>query len=71
MTDEPKPPKTEGWTWIYGATKWHYFRKGKSLCGRWMLLGLGDFEEDEKLESEDNCKTCTKKRRIELEGEKT
>ena len=29
----------EGWTWLINSRKDHYFRDGKSLCGKWMVLG--------------------------------
>jgi hypothetical protein len=61
MTEKLK----EGWTYLFGAPKWHYFRDGRSLCGRWMCLG-SDFEAGNDT-SPDNCTTCTKKRMRELE----
>lgn len=54
----PKP--TEGWTWLYNATKWHYFRDGYSLCGKWMILGEQDYEQGNN-DSPDNCKSCKRK----------
>lgn len=49
----------EGWTWLWNSTKWHYFKNGQSLCRRFMLLGKGDFEQDNN-NSPDNCKACKK-----------
>lgn len=50
----------EGWKHLLNARNWHYFRDGRSLCGRW-----GTFS-DEGLElgndnSPDNCKKCREK----------
>jgi hypothetical protein len=50
----------EGWTWIIGTPKWHYMRKGFSLCGKWMLLGNPTLEQGKPF-SLDNCKACKKK----------
>ena len=37
---------SEGWSWIGASTLAHYFRNGRSLCGRWTnysqeLVGMG------------------------------
>ena len=50
----------EGWTWLYNTTKWHYFKEGRSLCGKWMVLSKQDYELGND-DSPDNCKTCQKK----------
>jgi len=50
---------TEGWKWIVNAPKWHYFRDGRSLCGKWMCLGKS-FEQGND-DSPDNCVACRKK----------
>lgn len=55
----------EGWTWIVGAAKWHYMRNGRSLCGKWMLLGKPELEQGND-SSPDNCVACRRK----LEKEK-
>jgi hypothetical protein len=50
----------EGWTFLWNSPKWHYFREGRSLCGRFLLLGkpeLGGGNE----QSPDNCKGCLRK----------
>jgi len=57
------PKKREGWTWLWNARKDHYFRNGRSLCGRWMCLG-GDFYDFP--DPHTACATCMKK----LEKEK-
>jgi hypothetical protein len=54
----PVPP-TEGWSYLFNSPKWHYFRAGRSLCKRWMILGRGEFEQG-KDNSPDNCKACIK-----------
>ena len=51
----------EGWSWLYNSPKYHYFREGRSLCKRWMILGPGDFEQDWKDDMPDNCAGCQKK----------
>jgi len=50
----------EGWTWLWNARKWHYFRSGKSLCGRWGILSENALEVG-KDDSEDNCTGCRRK----------
>lgn len=52
-------PGPEGWTYIVGATHWHYIRGGTSLCKRWILLGSPELEKGNN-DSPDNCKTCRK-----------
>lgn len=61
--------KTEGWKYLIGTPKWHYFRNGRSLCGGWICFTNSGFDEDEKLNSSSNCKRCTAIRRKELEKE--
>jgi len=55
-----KEPNKEGWTWLINSTKWHYFRNGKSLCGKWMTFGNPDLEQGNN-NSPDNCKSCRNK----------
>jgi len=50
----------EGWTWLFNARKWHYFRNGESLCRKWMIWNSGDLELEND-DSPDNCATCRKK----------
>jgi len=52
----------EGWNWIFGSPKWHYFRDGKSLCGKWMILGKNESAETGNDESKSNCKVCSRKK---------
>ena len=56
--DKIEKPK-EGWNYLINATKWHYFRESKSLCGKWMCLG-SEFEQGND-NSSDNCKQCMTK----------
>jgi len=49
----------EGWGWIRDTRKWHYFVDGRSLCGKWMGLGLGELEQGND-DSPDNCVACKK-----------
>ena len=57
--------KTEGWMKLDNAKLWHYFREGRSLCGKWMAFSH-DYDETENIDSPDNCKACTNKRSKEL-----
>ena len=50
-----------GWKFLVNSPKAHYFVDGRSLCGRWMNLGVGGFEDDNH-NSPDNCTACRKKR---------
>jgi len=50
----------EGWGYIHNSPKWHYFIDGRSLCGRWLSLGLGKLEQGSD-SSPDNCKACRRK----------
>lgn len=52
--------ENEGWIWLANATKWHYIRKGRSLCGSWMFLGKQNYQLGNN-DSPDNCKACQKK----------
>lgn len=56
----------EGWSWLFNSRKWHYFRNGVSLCGKFMILGLGEFEQGDDT-SPDNCKMCSRKRLKEIQ----
>jgi precorrin-2 methylase len=51
--------KKEGWTWLINSKKWHYFRNGISLCGKFMNLGNPNLEQGNN-ESSDNCAACKK-----------
>lgn len=49
----------EGWTWLRNSRKWHYFRAGKSLCKRYMLLKHpSEGYESGNNGSTDNCASC-------------
>jgi hypothetical protein len=50
----------EGWGYISNSPKWHYFRNGRSLCGRWGSFGRTDLEQGND-GSPDNCKACRTK----------
>lgn len=50
----------EGWTWLIGTAKWHYLRNGKSLCGKWGVVGKPTLEQGNN-NSPDNCNMCRKK----------
>ena len=53
----------EGWAWLWNSQKWHYFRGGRSLCGKFLLLAHPEegYEIGNDL-SKDNCAICRKKR---------
>ena len=55
--------RNEGWWWPVECEKRHYFRDGRSLCGRWGSFN-GDFPDcpDDALL---NCAGCQKKRQRE------
>jgi hypothetical protein len=36
------PVKTEGWYGPPSARRFHYFRAGRSLCGKWAVLAPAD-----------------------------
>ena len=57
--------KTEGWIKTDNAKLWHYFRDGRSLCGKWMTFSQ-NYDETENIDSPDNCKACKNKRSKEL-----
>jgi len=52
----------EGWTWLANSSRWHYFRDGRSLCGKFMLFADPDegYESGQD-ESPDNCAACKRK----------
>ena len=56
--------RNEGWWLPAEARNWHYFRNGKSLCGRWAPF-RGNFPDYSDAEPT-NCKVCRKKREREV-----
>ena len=58
----------QGWTWLHGSRKWHYFiidgnaQGGTSLCGAMLGLNIVNDLEDSNHNSKDNCAEC--KRRV-------
>lgn len=51
----------EGWIWLINSRKWHYFGpNGKSLCGKFFLLGNPELEQGND-NSPDNCAICRRK----------
>lgn len=55
--------KPEGWSWLFGTRKWHYFTAdGRSLCGKWLkLLMTASSLEQGCDDSPDNCAACRRK----------
>ena len=49
----------EGWFRPWESKKWHYFRAGRSLCGKWGFPGELSNGMDN---SPDNCADCRRKR---------
>lgn len=50
----------EGWVYPnYDCRKRHYIRKGRSLCGKWGVLGLK--EADIHHDYRKDCRECLKK----------
>ena len=47
----------EGWKWLFNARKEHYFKNGRSLCGKYMTLGNGGTYKT----TNNPCKACLKK----------
>jgi hypothetical protein len=49
----------EGWAWPMLAKKAHYFRDGRSICGRWLFAG--DPTQNQNMSrSPDDCAACWK-----------
>lgn len=57
---------TVGWKYLFNHPKQHYFKEGRSLCGRWMTFGHGDCEPDNGKVQHDECVTCRRKLTPEL-----
>jgi hypothetical protein len=62
--------KSEGWTYLCNSPKWHYFRAGRALCGRFLLLGKPALEQGMDDHSE-NCMGCRRKREKETKSATT
>ena len=60
MTEIRDNDSKEGWTWIFGSTKWHYIVNSRSLCQKWLLLGSPELVQGLD-NSPDNCAECKKK----------
>ena len=58
--DVTQNKKKEGWKNLNNSKVWHYFRDGKSLCGKWMVLSMEGVEQGNN-NSSDNCKKCKEK----------
>ena len=51
----------EGWAEPTKSRKYHYFRNGRSLCGRWGFFG--ELQGDEPYaKSECDCRECWRRR---------
>lgn len=55
----------EGWQWLQGARKFHFFRKNeaRSLCGGWMRFAGSSHTvaDDTDVVGADDCAACTRK----------
>jgi len=59
-TTMPTPDvKKEGWSWLINSSRDHYFVEGRSLCGKWGVLGYGDCNDVPTVNPP--CATCRKK----------
>ena len=57
--------RKEGWGSLSNARLAHYFRSGRSLCGKWMSLGTPLWESNQTLGTEPDkgtCRACWRKR---------
>jgi hypothetical protein len=59
--------RSEGWCSLLNARDAHYFRDGRSLCGRWGCFGTPLWEPNQELgqrprRNSGTCVTCWKKR---------
>lgn len=60
----------EGWNWLINSRKWHYFQAdGRSLCGRYAILGDNADSEQGGEGSPDNCQACVRKRAAQVQRE--
>ena len=49
---------TEGWGFPYLSKKAHWFIESRSLCGKWMYMGV---LHPDLFESPDDCAACRRK----------
>lgn len=59
--------RSEGWGSLLNARSAHYFRDGKSICGRWACFGSPRWERKQELgerprRNDGTCVACWKKR---------
>jgi len=54
----------DGWAWPGLARKAHFFREGRSLCGRWLYTGplCQNQVEDDMAPGREDCWKCFLKR---------
>ena len=55
LTETNTSPPAGGWTYLWNSL--HYFRGGRSLCGKILLLGTPELEEN-KDDRPRNCGGC-------------
>jgi hypothetical protein len=61
-------PESEGWSWLISTGTGHYFRAGRSLCGRWILRdqsgssALAPFDTAASSAAPGECPDCWRKR---------
>ncbi len=53
-----------GWAQPINSKKFHYFREGRSLCGKWLYLSSALDDDTEKTDSPDDCRECLKRRKV-------
>lgn len=60
--DERPQEGKRGWNYLVNSPKWHYFVDARSLCGRWLGLGLSGHDDDPLSDDHpQNCAACMKK----------
>lgn len=61
-------PPVEGWGFTGTSRKAHYFRDGRSLCGKWGFRRSSAPHEPDTGPSPDDCAACRKALDKEKEG---
>lgn len=51
---------TAGWFKLSNARLFHWFARGRSLCGKWLYLGSGELDPDTAVKLEE-CQGCRRK----------
>jgi len=54
---------SEGWAQPLNSKKFHFFREGRSLCGKWAFLSEDLDDDNEEVDSPDDCRECLRRRK--------